>query len=846
MNVPFPPALLWPIPPLLAGLALLIYVRGPASARRRAKGNSDGLPGSHLERGLESDSQPGILSPVTCGTKTPGRTLIRAGGAVVAAAVLLVILAMVGAAFVGGDAGVGLVWALYGAFLVAMAGVILVALGLIQWHIRTSTTGTLASRLAVWSLALLSAFFSLCLLRFSVPPIRGTITVMRAGGNSTAGASVKRIVFGKPLFGALLGVGNDGPIAGADVTVLADSRGEFRIPGWIALWPKGLVGVTGVGIVALSQGNVTAVTCLTKGTDRYHQYLGDSCTNLGRTSEAWLLEDHRRRLGRIDLALHVGRAAVPEAGEEHIQLLAGLTTSHFLGPGDFCAELERHVKSYELTEGEASAAEGVASQWDSPSNPRPYPVEAARLLRLVAPYRESALEGDALARSEGLGGLDERLAKAAGAAGGAGSPRLRDQGVPSRPPKELEELVRKLGKPLYTPQWRTLCALQPANADRNVLAFGQAMWMWELLASGDCPQATRVELATLASALAAALAEPERFDASWIRDVPKVAVGPDTYNWQATSGFLSRLRVPHLLTQNVFDPAAEARAHPVMVIPTGGFQMRHARDPQWWIAYADRLRRFVEAGGTLLVFVQAVGGDYAIVPGPSSDPLAVKGYREAPFQEAGTIRCVARHPLCRWFGPTQRLSMMAKGRFERSPRDAAVLLSDAATGAPIAIVYALGKGSVVVTTLAEDAGFFDKGGSDEGRAFVAGVLRWASHQPTTWFTRPAGETRPVEFRARLENVGRTRATSVEWILLGPSGGPGTVIATQPVDLGPGNAIEMDVSLHAPPELLGGGGLYQVLYRLSDTERRLSLGDGRTEAIQLQPPLEVALVAVTKG
>jgi hypothetical protein len=414
------------------------------------------------------------------------------------------------------------------------------------------------------------------------------------------------------------------------------------------------------------------------------------------------------------------------------------------------------VKWYELTQGEAAAAESVASQWDSPSHPRPYPVEAVRILRLVAPYRNSALEVNGLARSGGLGGFDERLAKAAGAAGGAGSPRTRDKGVPSRPPKELEELLRKLGTPPYTPQWRTLCALQPGKADGNLLAFGQAMWMWELLASGDCPQATRVELGALASALAAALAEPERFDASWIRDAARVTVGSDAYNWQATSGFLSRLQVPHQLTRDVFDPAAEARAHPLMVIPTGGFQQRQAGDPKWWSAYTDRLRQFVEAGGTLLVFVQAVGGDYAIVPGSGTDPLVAKGYREAPFQEAGTIRCAAPHPLCRWFGLTQRLSMTAKGRFERWPHDATVLLSDAATGLPLAIVYALGKGSVVVTTLAEDTGFFVKGGSDEGRAFVAGVLRWASHQPTTWLSRSAGETRPVEFRARLENASRAR------------------------------------------------------------------------------------------
>jgi hypothetical protein len=846
MNVHFPPALLWPIPLLLAGLALLLHFRSRVDARRRATGDSDGLLKLHLEQELGCDFQPGTVGPLTRETRRPGRALIRAGGAVVAAAVLLVILATLGAASIGGDVGFALVWTLYGAYLVALVGVVLMVLGLIQWRILTSTTGTLASRLAVWSLALLSVFFSLCLLRFSVPPIRGTITVMRAGGKSAAGASIKRIVFGKPLFGALLGVGNDGPIAGADVTVLADSRGEFRIPGWVALWPKGFVGVTGVGIVALSQGNATAVTCLTKGTGRYRQYLGDSCTSLGHTSEAWLREDHRWRLGQIDLALHVGRAAVPAAGEEHIQLLASLTTSDLIGPNEFCAELERHLRLYELTEGGASAAESVASQWDSPSHPGPYPLEAVRILRLVAPYRNSALEMDRLARSGGLGGFDERLAKATGAAGSAGSPRTRDEGVRSRPPKELEELLRKLGNPPYTPQWRTLCALQPGKVDGNLLAFGQAMWMWELLASSECPQATRVELAALANELTGTLAKPGVADPSWIRDVPKVTVGSDAYNWQATSGLLSRLRVPHRLTRNVFDPAAEARAHPLMVIPTGGFQQRQAGDPKWWSAYAGRLRRFVEAGGTLFVFVQAVGGDYAIVPGSGTDPLAVKGYREAPFQEAGTIRCAAPHPLYRLFGPTQRLSMMAKGRFERWPHDATVLLSDAATGLPLAVVYALGKGSVLVTTLAEDTGFFVTGGSDEGRAFVAGGLRWASHQPTTWFTRPAGETRPVEFRARLENASRARATSVEWILLGPPGGPGKVMGAQAINLGPGQAIDLEVSLRAAPELLGGGGLYQILYRLSDTERRLSLGDGRTEAVQLQPPGEAALVAVTKG
>ncbi|OYW04540.1 MAG: hypothetical protein B7X11_02825 [Acidobacteria bacterium 37-65-4] len=236
-------------------------------------------------------------------------------------------------------------------------------------------------------------------------------------------------------------------------------------------------------------------------------------------------------------------------------------------------------------------------------------------------------------------------------------------------------------------------------------------------------------------------------------------------------------------------------------------------------------------------------GRRVLVPAEELDKWARASL--APFQEAGTIRCAAPHPVCRWFGPTQRLSMMAKGRFERWPHDATVLLSDAATGSPLAVVYALGKGSVVVTTLAEDTGFFVKGGSDEGRAFVAGVLRWASHQPTTWFTRPAGETRPVEFRARLENASRARATSVEWILLGPSGGPEKVMGAQAINLGPGQAIDLDVSLRAAPELLGGGGLYQILYRLSDTERRLSLGDGRTEAVQLQPPREAALLAAMK-
>jgi hypothetical protein len=102
MNISFPPALLWPVPLLLAGLVLLLYLRSRAGARRRATGDSEGLLGRDLEGAVDSESQPGTLDAVPCQTKRPGRTLIRAGGAVVAAAVLLVILAMAGAAFVGG------------------------------------------------------------------------------------------------------------------------------------------------------------------------------------------------------------------------------------------------------------------------------------------------------------------------------------------------------------------------------------------------------------------------------------------------------------------------------------------------------------------------------------------------------------------------------------------------------------------------------------------------------------------------------------------------------------------------------------------------------------------------
>ena len=838
MNVPFAPSLLWPIPVLLGGLALWLYMRARFAQWQRATGEPGELLGLTVDASRSSDSQPGTVDLSPGETKTPGRALIRTGCGVIAAAVLLVILIVVGGMFMegGSETGVGLFFVLYGAFLLALVGGAVVVLGVIVRRLRTSTVGTVASRLTMGALAGVSALSAASLLFFSVPPITGRITVMGAGGNSTAGASVKRIVFGRPLVGWPFGAGG-APVSGAEVTAVADGRGEFRVPGWIALLPTGYATVTGVGIVALSEGNVAAVTCIRTSADRFDQNADRACTNLPYTAGGRLAEEHHWRPGHIDLALHVSRAAVPDAGEEHLRLLAELTSSRFIGPGEFRAEFERYLRLYEPTEGMAADAESVASLWDSPVNPRPYPVEAARILRLVAPYRDSVLDAESLVRSETRRGLlDERLVKAAGAAGAAASPR---------PPVELADLLRKLGRPPYTPQWRPFCGLEARGSEDRLIAFGQAMWMWELLMSPDCTGDTRAAVTALARDTSRALPEPEVAGPVWMRDVPMVTVQSGAFSWQETSGLLSRLRTPHVMTRAEFDPAAEAQAHPVMVISTGGFQMRQAGDPKWWDAYAARLRHFVEAGGTLLVFAQAVGADYAMVPARRGSLLA-KGYREWPFQGAGTVRCAAAHPLCRWFDPTQPLTMKAKGVLERWPDDAIVLLSDASTGSPLAVTYALGKGSVVVTTLSEDASFFARSGCDEGRAFLAGVLRWAAHQPTALVARRAGQAGPLTFKGRLRNATHERATSVEWILLGPSGGPGAAVGSQTVNLEPGDAVDLDVSLGAAPDLLREAGLYQVLYRLSDAGRAVRLSNGRIEPVQVQPPREAALVAVVKG
>lgn len=843
MNVPFAPALLWPVPFLLAGVALFLHLRARASARSGAGAALDGPLGLTVEGEIDT-VPPEAIDLAASDKPTPGRTLIRIGARVIAAAVLVGLIAAVLGATAGEAFAFLFILIVYPLSLVVLTGVALVVLGVIRWHVWTSTTGTVATRLAVWSLAVVSVGLSFALLRCSVPPITGRITVIRAGGNSTAGASVKRIVFGKPLVGVPFGLAGDAPVA--EATAVADRRGEFRIPGWIALWPTGGAAVTGVGIVALSEGNVAAVTCIHKSTDRFADYDDRVCTNLPYTKDGWLVEEHRWRLDRIDLALHVSRAAAADAGEEHLELLSSLTSSGFIGPGKFGAELERYLKLYEATAGTAGYAESVASMWDSPANPRPYPVEAARILRLVAPYRDSVLEAEALVRSETARGLlDERLVKAAGAAGGTVSAAsLADRACP-KPPEELADLLLKLGRPPYTPQWRPFCGIDARGSEDRLIAFGQAMWMWELLMSPDCTRDTRAAVAALACEMGRALPEPEGAGPVWMRDVPTVAVQYGVFGWQEASGLLSRLGTPHVTNRDYFEPAAEARAHPVMVISTGAFQMRQSGDPRWWDAYAHRLRGFVEAGGTLLVLGQAFGADYAMVPAPRGSLLA-KGYKEWPFQGAGTVRCAAAHPLCRWFDPTQPLTMKAKGVLEKWPDDAVVLLSDASTGAPLAVTYALGKGSVVVTTLFEDAASLARSGSDDGRAFVAGALRWAAHQPTVWVAHTAGRPEPLAFKARLRNATRQRATSVEWILVGRSGGPGAAIGSQPVTLEPGAAMDMGVRLGVAPDLLMEPGLYQVLYRLLDAGRTVRLGNGRTESVQLQPPREAALVAVGKS
>ncbi|WP_456394418.1 PKD domain-containing protein [Thermococcus sp.] len=199
-------------------------------------------------------------------------------------------------------------------------------------------------------------------------------------------------------------------------------------------------------------------------------------------------------------------------------------------------------------------------------------------------------------------------------------------------------------------------------------------------------------------------------DVSFLDDLeekaPSVAVYAKGF-YQGMENILREARIPYRLVYGDFDPVKLARYQRFLILPSGSlFGMNTP-------AFREKLRLYLENGGSLIVFDQQYGSHFSIIPGG----LGGYGWAEDQMCHRNALYAAQDHPILSsvlWNVVTEDVD----GYFEKYPPDAVVLLRRTKNDFPAMLMYRYGKGYVFATTL-----YSDWKSQDRPSGFILNILR---------------------------------------------------------------------------------------------------------------------------
>lgn len=195
----------------------------------------------------------------------------------------------------------------------------------------------------------------------------------------------------------------------------------------------------------------------------------------------------------------------------------------------------------------------------------------------------------------------------------------------------------------------------------------------------------------------------------------KVAVLDNGYSREAIL-FLGLYLPVRVVKEKEF--SSQASSISLFIIPSGS--LSELKDPD---GFRASLSKFAEDGGTLFVFSQRYGKEYAILPFSGGDSIKGYGWLEDQSSLRQSSIMTMRHTSVSGL-TSSRPNLNIDGFFTSFPRNGKPILRNNISGQPVMLIYRYGKGNIIASTLFTDWAYMHGRATWDEVALFSGILRW--------------------------------------------------------------------------------------------------------------------------
>jgi hypothetical protein len=290
---------------------------------------------------------------------------------------------------------------------------------------------------------------------------------------------------------------------------------------------------------------------------------------------------------------------------------------------------------------------------------------------------------------------------------------------------------------------------------------------------------------------------------------------------------------------------ADASKQKILILPTGSLYGLRADS-----AEHSALQSYVEQGGVVVCFTQAYGDDFSALPVPNGEELLAAGYKQDVSCFSGSAYPAMDHPVlsgittlqmgCNGGACGMRPGITAgmDGFFRKAPGNAVVLLRRTISGEPCLIIYQVGQGYVVASTMYEDWAYGNGQSTKDGRSVLANILAWArapgQPMPATNLSA-GGSSYNIPLALHVHNFSGQAADQIEVVVTAPDRKAQVAQVSQSFSIPAGSEADVPVTLDLASYFAQAGspgpqyGIFHADYRLL----ALNSASGQEEEIQPQ-------------